>query len=123
ENYSISGYSPALLNGTRVNLMIVFDNDHPYGFIAGAAPVYVRGETEAQAKNLIGIGEGDVLQFLCEYYDYDGKFQDSYRLGDPLTLGAETEIANTPIGDGVKKVTYCFTDFYQQRYWTPARIY
>ena len=123
ENYSISGYSPALLNGTRVNLMIVFDNDHPYGFIAGAAPVYVRGETEAQAKNLIGIGEGDVLQFLCEYYDYDGKYQDSYRLWDPLTLGAETEIANTPIGDGVKKVTYCFTDFYQQRYWTPARIY
>ena len=123
ENYSISGYSPALLNGTRVNLMIVLDNDHPYGFIAGAAPVYVRRETEAQAKNLIGIGEGDVLQFLCEYYDYDGKYQDSYRLGDPLTLGAETEIANTPIGDGVKKVTYCFTDFYQQRYWTPARIY
>ena len=123
ENWASTGYTPALLNGVRVNLMILFDNEHPYGVIDGAEPVYPDSETEAQAKNLIAIGEGDVLQFLCDYYDYEGNYQDSYYLGKPVTLGAETEIANTPIGDHPARVTYCFTDYYQQRYWSPARDY
>ena len=122
ENYAISGYVPAYLNGVRVNLMLLFDNEHPYGIISGAEQVYMNGETEARAKNLIQIGQGDQLQFLCEYYDYQGNFQDSYLLGTPVVLGEEVEIANTPVKKPVR-VTYCFTDFYQQRYWTPARIY
>ena len=120
DEYAISGYIPALLNDIRVNLILIFDTDHPYGYIAGASPVYAGGETEVQAKNLIQIGQGDRLQFLCEYYDYEGNSQDTYYLGEPLTLGAETEIANTAINDKPLKVTYCFTDYYQQRYWTPA---
>ena len=123
ENYAITGYSPALLNGVRVNLMLLFDNEHPYGVISGAQPVYASGETDALAKNLIQIGRGDRLQFLCEYYDYEGNYQDSYYLGRPVILGDEVEIANTPIGSLPCRVTYCFTDYYQQRYWTPARIY
>ena len=71
----------------------------------------------------IQIGKGDQLQFLCDYYDYEGNYRDSYRLGDPVVLGEETEIANTPIGSHPVRVTYCFTDYYQQRYWTPARVY
>ena len=122
DAYASTGYTPALLNGARVNLMLLFDNDHPYGVIDGAMPVYTAGETETQAKNLIQIGEGDVLQFLCDYYDYEGNYRDTYYLGDPVTLGAETEIANTPIGDHPCRVTYCFTDYYQQRYWTPALV-
>ncbi|MBQ8073887.1 MAG: peptidase C11 [Clostridia bacterium] len=123
ESYAISGYSPALLNGTRVNLMLLFDDEHPYGVITGAEPVYTAGETEAQAKNLIQVGQGDQLQFLCDYYDYQGNYRDSYYLGQPVVLGTEVEIANTPIGSNPCRVTYCFTDYYQQRYWTPARIY
>ena len=120
EEYVISGYTPALLNGVRVNLMINFDNQRPYGYIAGAEIVYASGETESQAKNLIQIGEGDQIQLLCDYYDYEGKYQDTYRLGQPFTLGAEVEIANTHIGDHPVSVTFCFIDYYQQRYWTPA---
>ena len=123
ENYAITGYTPAYLNGERVSLMLRFDNEHPYGFISGAAPVYMNGETEAQAKNLIRIGAGDTVQFLCEYYDYDENYRDTYYLGSPVVLDENTEIANTPIGDRPVRVTYCFTDYYQQRYWTPARIY
>ncbi|MBQ3704957.1 MAG: peptidase C11 [Clostridia bacterium] len=120
EAWAITGYTPALLNGERVKLMLLFDNEHPYGVISGAQTVYHGGETEAQAKNLIQIGAGDQLQFLCDYYDYQGNYQDSFLLGNPIVLGQETEIANTPIGDRKVKVTYCFTDYYQQRYWTPA---
>ena len=103
--------------------MLLFDDEHPYGVITGAEPVYTAGETEAQAKNLIQVGQGDQLQFLCDYYDYQGNYRDSYYLGQPVVLGTEVEIANTPIGSNPCRVTYCFTDYYQQRYWTPARIY
>ena len=123
DYYAFTGYVPALLNGVRVNLMLLFDSDHPYGVIDGAEPVYANGETDAQAKNLIRIGEGDTLQFLCDFYDYEGNYQDSYLLGKPITLGPETEIANAPVGDKPVRVTYCFTDYYQQRYWTPSRDY
>ena len=118
--YAISGYVPALLNGVRVNLILIFDNDHPYGYVAGAAPVYQDSAIEVQAKNLVPVAKGDQLQFLCEYYDYEGNFQDTYKLGEPLVVGEEIEIANTAVNDKPLKVTYCFTDYYQQRYWTPA---
>ena len=122
ENYVITGYVPAFLNDSqRVNLMLLFDNEHPYGIIDGAEPVYAAGETQTVAKTLIQIGQGDKLQFICDYYDHEGNYQDSYLLGDPVILGAETEIANTPIGNHPVRVTYCFTDYYQQRYWTPVR--
>ena len=35
-----------------------------------------------------------------------------------LPFGDEIEIANTAVNDKPLKVTYCFTDYYQQRYWT-----
>ena len=120
DQYRISGYVPAYLNGIRVNLMLVFDNDHPYGYIAGAQKVYASDGTEVQAKNMIQIGSGDELRFICDYFDYNGNYQDSYQLGDPLILGNTVEISNTPLGDVRADVTYCFTDIYQQQYWTPV---
>ena len=112
-------HAPVLLNGTRASLILNFDHERPEGYIAGAVPVYPGGETDTQAKNLIAIGAGDTLQFLCEYYDYEGNFQDSYKLGDPITLGETVEIANTAIGRKTV-ATYCLTDLYQQNWWTPA---
>ena len=38
------------------------------------------------AKNLIELNEGDVLEFVCDYYSYDGKYLDSYYLGEPMTV-------------------------------------
>ena len=121
DHYLISGYVPALLNGTRVNLLLYFDDENPYGYIAGAQPVYSNGETDLEAKTMISIGAGDRLQFICDFFDYEGNYRDSYQLGREITLGSEVEIANTEVGtlDNCR-VTYCFTDLYQQRYWTPA---
>ena len=74
-----------------------------------------------EAKNLIQIGSGDRLQFICDFYDYNGNYRDSYEICNPLVLGDEIEIANTPVGTLENcRVTFCFTDLYQQKYWTPA---
>ena len=116
------GYVPAIVNDIRANLILVFDNEHPDGNIAGAEPVYTNGETDTQAKNLIGIGKGDKIQFVCDYYDYQGNYQDSYKLGDPIVLGDEVLIGYVYVKNADQcRLTYCLTDYYQQKYWTPVK--
>lgn len=119
DDYAITGYVPAFLNGERVKLILVFDNDNPYGYIAGAESVYKNGETDTVAKNLTEVGSGDEIQFICDHYTYDGEYEDSYLLGDKITLTDDTEIANVKIDSGKASVMYRLTDIYQQNYWTP----
>ncbi len=122
DDYVISGYVPAILNGERVNLILNFDSERPEGYIAGALKVYAETETGQQSKELIAIGKGDQVQFVCDHYDYDGKYQDSYLLGKAITLGDTVVIANKAVDGGKSKckATYCFTDLYQKQYWTPV---
>ncbi len=120
ENYSITGRVPALLNGERVDLLLVFDNENPYGYIAGARTVYTEGETETVAKGMGELKVGDTLDFLCDYYSYDGDYMDSYYLGEQMTVTDSMVISNVDVGEGDVKVTYRLTDIYNQQYWTEA---
>lgn len=120
DDYTITGRVPAFLNGTRVNLRLVFDNDHPYGYIAGVQTDYQEKATLTQAKTLTQLELGDELQFICDYYSYDGDYLDSYLLGDPVKVDRNMEISNVDVGNGSVKVTYRFTDIYNQEYWTPS---
>lgn len=119
DNYTITGRVPVLVNGDRANLIIVFDNEHPYGYIAGARYDYVDGETETVAKSMTELEVGDTIDFICDYYTYDGKYQDSYFLGDQMTYKEGLEISNTDVG-GDTQITYLLTDIYNQEYWTPV---
>ena len=156
ENYSIYGRIPAILTHTdisgedyseRVNLLIVFDNDHPGGYVSGVQTVY-EGETDTVAKNqtgvietegelvdvdaaeaetasaetdddavLPGITDGDVLQFICDYYDKEGNYEDSYHLGKAITVQGDLAVEDKVIpGDVV--AMYRLTDIYDKEYWT-----
>lgn len=117
ENYTITGRVPAMLNGERVELILVFDKENPYGYIAGARTEY--GEETQTIAKLMEIHPGDRIDFLCDYYGYDGTFKNNYYLGEPMTVGEEIEISNVDVGDGNVKATYRFTDIYNQHYWTP----
>lgn len=114
----IRGYVPALLNGERVNLIIVFDDAHPDGYIAGASTDYVNGETDAVAKNLTELNVGDKLDFICDYYSYDMEYQDSYFIGDQVTYSENMTISNTDVGNGACHILYRFSDIYNQQYWS-----
>ena len=129
--YTITGRVPAMLNDERVDLLLVFDSENPYGYVAGALYDYTEGETETIAKALIpeedadGRGksflkDGDQLDFICDFYSYDGGYEDSYLLGERMTISGEPVISNVLIDDGNLKVTYCFTDIYGSTYWTPS---
>ena len=117
--YTIMGRVPAMLNDERVNLILLFDTENPNGYIAGAQPDYEATETETVARGLTELAAGDKLDFLCDYYRYDGEYQDSYFLGEPMTVTDNMEISNTYVGGDVIGL-YRFTDIYNQIYWTPA---
>ncbi len=117
-----SGYIPVMLNGERAELLVVFDGEHPRGAVTGARYVYVNGETDTVAKSMTELQEGDTLDFLCDYYSYDGAYQDSYYLGEPMTVSGAMELSNMDVGEGNVRMTYRFTDLYQQHYWTESII-
>lgn len=122
DNYTINGYIPAMLNGERVKLLVVFDQDNPNGQIAGASTDYEGAglSIEVEAKNLLSLEEGDEIDFLCDYYDYDGNYQDSYYLGETMTVSGNLSISNVSLGDQTTVPTYVLTDIYNQAHWIPA---
>ena len=121
SRYMITGYVPALLNGERVKLLLAFDTEHPDGYISGAIPDYQGIETDLEAKSLTGLEIGDKLEFICDYYTYDQEYQNTYIIGDPVTVSENMTIRNISVGEDKKvKLTYRFTDIYDQAYWTDA---
>ena len=119
DDYVITGRVPVLLNGSRAELLLVFDNANPKGYIAGARAVYAGGETETEAKSVSELTAGDQIEFICDYYSYAGVYQNTYRIGDPLTYRGNHRISNVEIDKNAAKASYLFTDIYCQEYWTP----
>ncbi len=120
DSYSITGRVPVLHNGTRAELILVFDSDRPKGYVAGLQPVYREGETDTIAKSLGELAPGDTLEFLCDYYSYEGDYEDSYLLGEPLVVTEEgLTISDVPL-EGRTQAAYRLTDLYNQHYWTPV---
>ena len=116
----ITGRVPALLDGYRVDLLIVFDNEHEDGYVAGARAVY-GDEVETVAKAMTEIADGDVIVILADLYDYQQNFNDSYEFGNPITVKGELQVSNVYLPDKSKiSVTYRITDLYNQAYWTPV---
>ncbi len=136
-----TGYVPVLLNGERAELLISFAGDEDYGRVVGVRSVY-DGQTDTVAKSLTPAGErvdlrhgvdpeaeetpvvctlsdGDVIDFLCDYYGTDGSYQNSYKLGDQLVVNGELKVYDAYFPAGTRVLTtYRFTDLYQQHYWT-----
>ena len=121
DNYTITGRVPVLLNDVRADIILVFDSENEDGYVAGAVYDYKDGETEVVAKNLTELQQGDKIDFICDYYDYDGNYQDSYMLGQQMTVSgsmADIKIADMTIEDKPLLVSYVFTDIYGNSYYT-----
>ena len=118
-NTTTTGRILCYLDGVRANLIVVFDKDNPYGYIAGACYDYVNGETDTIAKNVTEIPEGTKIDLVCDYYTYSGVYSNTYMMGDPITYGSGTKLSYVNIAEDTK-VTYLLTDIYGREYWTPA---
>ena len=117
-HYSITGRIPVLYNGERAELVVEFTDSNPYGSVVGVRRVYKDGETQTVAKTMDSVQNGDVIDFLCDYYSYDGEYLDSYMLGDQLIVDGELIISDVYVDAYAARLTYLFTDIYNQQYWS-----
>ena len=118
ENYSITGRVPVLYNGERAELVLEFTDEDPYGSVVGVRRVYTEGETETVAKTMDVVVDGDVIDFVCDYYSYEGEYLDSYMFGEQLVVDGELEISDVYVDEMSANLTYLFTDIYNQKYWS-----
>ena len=118
ENYNIIGRVPVLYNGERAELILEFSNEDPYGRVVGVRRVYHEGETQTVAKTMDTVQDGDVIDFVCDYYSYAGEYIDSYMFGEQLVVEGELEISDVYVDEEAANLTYLFMDIYNQRYWT-----
>ncbi|MCR5612038.1 MAG: peptidase C11 [Clostridiales bacterium] len=124
DSYTITGRVPALLNGELVYVIIVFDNETPeneYGYVAGARYIYDDYETDTLGRGLIAINNGDRLEFVCDYYRYDGTYEGSYKLGDALVVNGKITVSNVTINDLPVIATWCLADIYGNEFWTESK--
>ncbi|MCR5684305.1 MAG: peptidase C11 [Lachnospiraceae bacterium] len=114
---TIKGKVPALLNGERVNIIVLIDYNTGKARIAGAEPVYDQSVTETEFRGLVELKNGDKIDLICDYYDYDGNYQDSYRLGRQITVNGEINVSDKYLGEKFIGM-YKLTDIYNGCYWT-----
>ncbi len=125
DEYTITGYAPCLLNGVRSKLIIVFDNAHPEGYVAGAVADYSLEASVpegATAKSTLGLNKGDRIQFVCDYYDYDYNYDDSYKFGNEITVDENLKVSDVTLDNLDTVITYRFTDIYQDEFWLPKIV-
>ena len=118
EDYSITGRIPVLYNSERAELVVEFTDELPYGTVVGVRRVYTDGETTTVAKTMDTVKDGDIIDFVCDYYSYDGEYLDSYMLGEQLTVDGELTISDVYVDASAANLTYLFTDIYNQQYWS-----
>ena len=126
----VQGRVPAYVDGVRCNLIIIFDNAHKDGYIAGARYDYtddlddmgVDVQTVSDvpvAKAVSEIEDGAKIDFICDYYDYDENYQGSYLLGDQITYSDNLLFSYESV-EAKSKISYVLTDIYESEYWTPS---
>ena len=100
-----------------------FTDEDPYGSIVGVRRIYKDGETDTLAKTMDTVTDGDIIDFVCDYYSYEGEYLDSYMLGEQLVVDGELMISDVYVDAEAANLTYLFTDIYNQKYWSePAAI-
>lgn len=117
-SYTTVGRIPALLNGSPVNLRVVFDAENPEGCITGAYPLYADGETDVSAKGNVKVNPGDTVELLCDYYDLDGNYSSSWTLGTTFIVPEEgLVLTNLTLDNEDISAMYRLTDIYGNYYW------
>lgn len=109
----VEGYIPCELNGEYVNLVVRW-NEEGTGIIEGAIRFYENGMS---MKGLMPVENGNEIQLLCDYYTYDGEYDDAYHLDEPFVYDSSAGIEYAPSGEGEYLLYYCLTDIYNNTYY------
>lgn len=120
------GVTPALLTSARtgetrdVELVLYWDNEHEGGYVKGYRDRVDTDEPTVSQRNLVNFIKGDVIDFVCDYYKYDGGFEDEYIIGDELVIDHEPVVDYCELGDYDTEVCAVLWDVYGNEYWTES---
>ena len=122
------GYVPAVLNETTdIEIILIYSDVDPDGSIAGYRMAYSNsqiGGAGTEGKGYFQFSEGDLVEFVCDFYTYEGDFDASYYFGDPLIIGETLpEVSYEDIGSWPIYQSYLLIDIYQNYAWTETVIF
>lgn len=107
------GYVPAVLNGNeQIEIMIYWDEKHPDGYLAGYRPYSEEENISVPQKGFKQLKNGDTLEFLCDYYTYDGEYDGVYSYGDKIVVNGDITVGYEYVGEYDTNICYELTDIY-----------
>ncbi|MBP5280583.1 MAG: hypothetical protein J6Z03_08870 [Erysipelotrichaceae bacterium] len=132
-----SGRIPVLFNGNYANLITSFTDDKLE--VVGVCLDYL-GERDVVAKNMVrnengeqvdfasdseykvdvNLKAGDEIEFICDYFDYDGNFESTHVLGDKIIIKDQLYLGDVDISEYDTLASYEFKDIYQECYYSQA---
>lgn len=117
------GYVPAVLNNEdEIQIILCWDAEHEKGYVAGYRES--GEEITVAAKGLKQLKKDDKIDFICDYYTYEGEYESSYYFGQPIIVkDAPLTVSYENIGDEKVEVCFRLTDIYQNNFWTETVRY
>lgn len=117
---------PAVLNGSDVNIILLYDDQHPEGIVQGAMPIY--DETMGMApKNWFTIKPGDeiaLVYYTEKFYDIDDNSEGSdddywWEEGPSFLVGAKgLAVENIEVEEGDYLYGFTIIDLQGNEYYT-----
>ena len=124
DKYVNYGYVPATLNGEEeIEIMIYWDSEHPEGYVTGYRRAQEENTLAAPQKGLKQFNDGDVMDFSCDFYDYNSEFVGVYSFGEAITYNGELKVSYEDIGENDTLFYYNLTDIYNNTYTTETVSY
>ena len=113
----------AYVNDKESKIIVMWDEKNPDGKVLGYEPVSY-GNTTLSSKGLTQFKNGDKIEFVFDYYTYDGEYDDQYIIGDELIVKDNNlRVSYEEVGSGEFYVYYKITDIYNNEYYTEALIF
>ncbi len=75
-------------------------------------------EGSQAARKLFKFKDGDIIQPLCDYYTYDGEYDDEYLFGDEILVDGELIASYEDIGESEVQIGLYLRDIYNTEYWS-----
>lgn len=117
------GIVPAMLNSDEyIEIIVYWSDEVPEGYVAGYRKY--SGTGTPMGKGLFQLSAGDKVEWVFDYYTYDGEYEDSYIMGDVFTVSSsDIEVSYDYVGDQDAMVYFSLTDIYNNVYESEAVLY
>jgi len=112
-----TGYVPAYINDEEAKIILVWDEGG--ASVAGYERVY---DNNQASRGLLPLQDGDVIEFLGDFYTYDGAYDDRYII-DSIVYEGDLTVSYEDIGESDCYIYYSLHDIYENVYWTESLVY